>query len=152
MRLYLFATLLFLAIGACQSPTKSQKASSETKQDYDCKHCGMPSQEFPQWYAKIVLEKEVFWFCSPRCMLARYQEMKPATAKELWVKDYYTNKFIDARKAFYVTGSKVLGPMGHDFVPLQDEKAAKDFMKEHHGEELITFPAIDASMIQRVAK
>ncbi len=136
MKYFLFSVLC--ALVACNLPTKPNTA----KQDYDCKHCGMPSQDHPQWQAKIELEKETFWFCSPRCMFSRYHELQAGQARRLWVKDYYTLKFIDAKKAYFVQDSKILGPMGADFVPFGQESAAQDFLKEHTGKKILPFQEI----------
>ena len=41
------------------------------------------------------------------------------------VTDYYAVQRIDARSAWYVIGSDVLGPMGHELVPLASEADAR---------------------------
>jgi nitrous oxide reductase accessory protein NosL len=58
------------------------------------------------------------------------------------VTDFYNLERMDARKAFYVTGSDVLGPMGHEFVPLATKEDAADFLKEHKGRKILTFDQV----------
>ena len=53
---------------------------------------------------------------------------------------------IDARKAYFVSGSDVLGPMGHEFVPLANKADADDFLKDHKGKKLYTFERVTPAM------
>ncbi len=47
-------------------------------------------------------------------------------------------------------GSDVLGPMGHELVPLESQNDASDFLKEHKGKRILSFeqitPAIAAGL------
>ena len=43
---------------------------------------------------------------------------------------------VDARKAFYVIGSQHVGPMGHEFVPLETRTDAEEFLKDHKGKRI----------------
>ena len=71
MRLYTFSLFIcFLACLSCSSPTTAGK------EDYDCKHCGMPSQDYPQWQTRVQFDTRKQWFCSPRCMFATYHQTK----------------------------------------------------------------------------
>lgn len=144
---YSLLFVLYAFLASCQPA-----AQSKQKEDYDCKNCGMPSLEFPQWHAKIALKDKNYWFCSPRCMFARYYQMKAGEAQKIWVKDYYTQKFIDAKQAYFVIGSKTLGPMGPDLVPLQDNKSAQDFSQEHKGKNILHFTAITNQVVQDINK
>lgn len=147
MRYLIF--FMFVLIGACQS-NSSQKGQA-SHQNYDCKHCGMPSQDYPQWHAKIELSDKMLWFCSPRCMFSRYHQLKAGEARHIWVKDYYNLKFIDASKATFVIGSKTLGPMGADLVPFADEKSAKAFSQEHEGKQIVPFSKVTTNFVKKIA-
>lgn len=39
----------------------------------------------------------------------------------VYVTDYYTARIVDAREVPFVTGSRVLGPMGRELVPVSGE-------------------------------
>lgn len=134
---------LSMLLWACNSP--AQKAE---KQDYDCKNCGMPSQDYPQWNAKIELAHQTYWFCSPKCMFSRYHKLQAGEVKNIWVKNYYTTKFMDAKKSFFVIGSKILGPMGHDLVPFSDALSAESFTKEHQGRETLPFEKVTGKVLK----
>ena len=43
-------------------------------------------------------------------------------------------------------GSDVLGPMGHEFVPLETEEDAADFLKEHKGVRILRFDEVSAEL------
>jgi copper chaperone NosL len=62
------------------------------------------------------------------------------------VTDYYNLQLIDAKAAFYVIGSDVLGPMGHELVPLATRADAEDFMKEHKGRRILGFAEVGAAL------
>jgi nitrous oxide reductase accessory protein NosL len=68
----------------------------------------------------------------------------------IWVTDYYGLQKIDARKAYYVIGSDVLGPMGHEFVPLASKVDAEDFMREHKGVRLLSFEQVGKDLPARL--
>ncbi|MDP1733904.1 MAG: nitrous oxide reductase accessory protein NosL, partial [Sulfuritalea sp.] len=60
----------------------------------------------------------------------------------IWVTDFYNLQLVDARTAWYVIGSDVLGPMGHEFVPLVTKEDAADFLKDHKGRRILTFEQV----------
>ena len=68
----------------------------------------------------------------------------------IWVTDFYNLQRIDARKAFYVAGSDVLGPMGHEFVPLASKEDAADFLKDHKGKKVLGFDQVTKAMPEQV--
>ncbi len=149
MLIFLFFSLIFFT--NCQQ--KSETISTNTK----CQHCGMPSQKYPKWHTKMIYKNgNIKWTCSPRCMLLLVQNHKTtAQPVQIWVKDYYNLKEIDAKKAFYVVKSDVLGPMGQDFVPLANMADAKNFVKEHKKNQaenqhnILTFSDINMEIIKK---
>ena len=64
----------------------------------------------------------------------------------LFRSDYYNLQPIDAKTALYVIGSDVLGPMGHEFVPLANMADAEDFMKEHKGKRILRFDQVTKAL------
>lgn len=63
------------------------------------------------------------------------------------VRDYYTLEWLDGRQAFYVLGSDVLGPMGHELVPFAGRAAAEAFMADHHGKKILAFAEITPELV-----
>jgi copper chaperone NosL len=123
-----------------------------------CPVCGMLVSKYPNWVATIVYKdghahhfdgaKDMFkfWFDPPKYVAGHSREM----VKSIWVTEYYGLQKMDARKAFYVIGSDVLGPMGHEFVPLASQADAEDFMKEHKGVRILGFDQVTKELPGRL--
>ena len=71
----------------------------------------------------------------------------PVSLSNIYVKDYYSLKWFSAKDAFYIIGSDVYGPMGHELIPFESKGAAESFLKDHHGKEIITFGDITPELI-----
>ncbi len=108
--------------------------------------------KYPKFQAKIELSsgKEVL-FCCPKAMLyfylrpyeyPEYKAKKESDFKRLLVKDYLSGKWIDAKKALYVFGSRLQGPKGDDIIPLRNKDAVNVFMLRYGGSKVLTFPEL----------
>jgi len=62
--------------------------------------------------------------------------------KNVFVTEYGTQTFIDAKKAFYVTGSDVTGHMGPDVVAFSKKGDAEKFMADHNGVKVVTYSEV----------
>lgn len=120
----------------------------------DCRNCGMPSSEFPKWRSKVTTKAGDVWFCSPRCMFITTldKDKAPKEIQGIQVVDYYSTKSFDAKTGYYITGSDILGPMGHDFVPVKDKAAADDFKKEHRGNKILKFDEVSLETVKEIVK
>jgi nitrous oxide reductase accessory protein NosL len=58
------------------------------------------------------------------------------------VTDYYTQKAIEARDAYFVIRSDVYGPMGHELIPFASKEDAKTFYMDHKGGKILQFNEI----------
>jgi nitrous oxide reductase accessory protein NosL len=76
----------------------------------------------------------------------------PADIAIVAVTDYYGVKTLDARGAFFVVGSDVLGPMGHELVPLASKQDADEFMADHKGKRILTFDQVGAELLKALDK
>jgi nitrous oxide reductase accessory protein NosL len=76
----------------------------------------------------------------------------PDNLPAIQVKDYYNQQFTNARTAYYVTESDITGPMGADFIPFSDRKAAEEFMKDHAGREIWTFQRITVNIVKKAVQ
>ena len=148
----IFAFIPFNAWGEEKSSTSPFKVTGEEK----CPVCGMFVHKNPNWAAQIIFNDKTYaFFDGPRDMFKYYLDLKKynpgKTTKDvnsLWVTDYYTTKLIDGKKALYVLGSDVLGPMGRELVPHKSEKAARYFEKDHGGKQVLRFQEIDLDLVQ----
>jgi nitrous oxide reductase accessory protein NosL len=120
-----------------------------------CAVCGMQVANFPDWAAVITFRDGAqAWFDGPKDLFTFLLDLKQYAPKRqagditaIQVKDYYALKHVDGRKAFYVTGSDVMGPMGKELVPFATEAAARDFLKDHHGRQVLTFPQVTSGVM-----
>jgi nitrous oxide reductase accessory protein NosL len=143
-----FLAALFLsvwvAVAAAQTPPPKPGPKDL------CPVCGMLVSKYPHWVATIVYKdghthhfdgaKDMFkfWF-EPAKYAAGHSREQMA---RLTVTDYYNLQQVDAKTAFYVIGSDVLGPMGYELVPLATTADANDFMKEHQGKRILRFDQV----------
>ena len=121
-----------------------------------CAVCGMQVAPFPDWAAVVDFKDgSQAWFDGPKDLfhfltdLPRYARRRtPGDIVSIRVKDYYQLRLIDARKALFVLGSDVRGPMGTELVPFASEAAAQEFLKDHRGRRILGFQDISARTLQ----
>lgn len=122
-----------------------------------CPVCGMFVAKYEQWLAQMVIgNNKPLVFDGVKDMMAyyfdsgRYGDAADTSAAEIWVRNYYTLDYIDGRKALYVIGSDVLGPMGDELIPFATEQEAENFKKDHHGKEILRFDEITAARVMEM--
>ncbi|BHH86009.1 nitrous oxide reductase accessory protein NosL [Desulforhopalus sp. 52FAK] len=122
---------------------------TDIKPDEKCKVCGMFVAKYLPWIAQIQYAgDDVAMFDGVKDMMAYYFEPENFGGKHgqkataIYVKDYYTQEWIDGKKALYVVGSDVMGPMGHELIPFNSQTAADNFMKDHKGKMIYQFDQI----------
>ena len=119
-----------------------------------CPVCGMIVSKYPNWVAVVTWKdghahffdgsKDMFKFLHDLPKFAPGHKKEDITG--IFVTDFYNLERMDARKALFVTGSDVLGPMGHEFVPLANKADADDFLKDHKGKKIIAFDQVTPEM------
>ena len=113
-----------------------------------CPVCGMLVGKNPNWAAMIEVQGgENLYFDGVKDMM-KYYFQKGKGFDKIFVTDYYKLHKIDAKSAFYVLGSNVLGPMGDELIPFESESAAKTFAKDHGGKSVLKFDEIQESVIE----
>jgi nitrous oxide reductase accessory protein NosL len=137
--------------GETREPVKPSKKDK-------CPVCGMFVYKYPDWLAEIVFKDETVDFFDGAKDLFKYylnlKKYRPGKSKRhiaaIYVKEYYEMKLIDARKALFVMGSDVYGPMGHELIPLATEEDARTFMKDHKGKRILRFEEITPREIEQL--
>jgi copper chaperone NosL len=132
------------------------EATDTVAENVRCPVCGMFVAKYPNWLAQIhydspdktkvfdgVKDMMVFYF-NPQ----KYGGTSRETIKDIFVKDYYSLKSLKAKEAFYVIGSDVYGPMGHELIPFESKEAAESFSKDHLGKDILTFDQITPDLIE----
>lgn len=142
-----------------------RKKNSESKGPYipitakeRCPVCGMFVRPYPKWITQIQFKDgHHHSFDGMKCFCRFYFEAEKfdnnhtsSDFKRLLVRDYYTLKFIEHNKAYYVAGSDVLGPMGHELIPFESLERAKIFLVDHRGQKIIRFNEITPALLDQL--
>lgn len=146
-------TLLTLGTGSGLAADLSPK---EVLRNTRCPVCGMYPALSPQWMAQIVFnDQSASSFDSPVDLFRFLNNMivfdkthKPADVGAIWVADYGTRAWTDARKAFYVSGSQARGPMNEPNLPAFASRTAADAHAKAQGGRVITYPDITRELIK----
>jgi nitrous oxide reductase accessory protein NosL len=160
MHFALAALLLALSAPppAGQSPAGAPVSAPRPGPRDLCPVCGMIVSQYPNWVATVVWKnghahhfdgaKDLFKFLQA---LPKYApNHKRSDIGMIAVTEFYDLKRIEATKAFYVAGSDVIGPMGHELVPLATRADAEDFLKDHKGKRILSFAEVTPDIIARV--
>jgi nitrous oxide reductase accessory protein NosL len=123
-----------------------------------CPVCGMLVSKYPNWVATVLYRdghahhfdgaKDMFKYLAD---LPKYAPRhRREDIKTIAVTDYFNLQKVDAKKAFYVIGSDVFGPMGHEFIPLATRSDAEDFLREHKGKKILRFDEVKPDLPARI--
>jgi nitrous oxide reductase accessory protein NosL len=66
----------------------------------------------------------------------------PKSIKSIFVTEYGTKNFIDAKAAFFVVGSDLQGSMGPEVAAFSKKEDAETFQKEHKGKDVVNHAKI----------
>ena len=123
-----------------------------------CPVCGMLVSKYPNWVAVVSYrDGHAHFFDGAKDMfkyLQEYAKYAPDHRKEdiagMHVTEFYGLSKVEASKTYYVIGSDVFGPMGHEFVPLETRSDAEEFLKDHKGKQILIFEQITPEIIEMV--
>lgn len=150
----LATTLLLLAVTACgkaEAPAQGAEPTRETS----CALDGMLLLDYPGPKGQIVYDKgEVDFFCDTMEMMSIYlQPEQQKRIRGIFTQDMAKaewqaprGNWIDARTAFYVLGSKVLGSMGPTLATFARQEDAEAFAKKNGG-KVLRFGEITVDMV-----
>ncbi len=136
-------------------PTVGAQSADQVPENSRCAVCGMFVAKHPNWVSRIDREGQPpLFFDGVKDLMAyyfhpeKYDGRKVSDKAEIRVKDYYTLSWIDGRKAYFVGGSDVYGPMGNELIPFASEDAAKSFQADHRGKDVFTFDRITEQYVE----
>lgn len=72
--------------------------------------------------------------------------------KNTYVTDDGTKKFVDAKQAFFVVGSDVMGSMGPDLVAFAKKEDAEKFSSEHKGKRVASYAEVTLADVKSEKK
>ncbi|TAN44762.1 MAG: nitrous oxide reductase accessory protein NosL [Nitrospirae bacterium] len=144
----------FTVFSAHAAELKTVKPTQKDK----CPVCGMFVAKYPDFTAGIVFKDGSHAvFDGVKDMFKYYFNMKkynPSKKAEdigsVFVTEYYGLGPVDARKAFFVFGSDVHGPMGRELIPFEKMSDATGFMKDHRGKRILKFSEITPDIIRKL--
>ena len=123
-------------------------------EDAKCPVCGMFVAKYPKWVAQIEVEDgHKHYFGGVKDMMkfyfnpTKYHTHSSEKISHINVTDYYSLESIDGKKAYYVIGSNVYGPMGEELIPFKNEDEAKKFMTDHFGKKVLNFNEIKEDIL-----
>jgi len=153
-RTYLITVLISLLIVCSASAMQKTPATPPAKAK--CPVCGMFVAKYPDWVVSITFrDSTAVYFDGPKDLFKYFlnpgkyvSSRKQADVAAIFVKDYYSLSLIDGRKAFYVIGSDLLGPMGKELVPFAGKGDADGFLRDHRGLKVLRFDEITPSVMK----
>lgn len=164
-----FSLVVLLVMQGCTSNTEQNPYApvEPTIRDY-CPIDGVPPGKvatnfypanFPKWNSQIIFKSGAsVHFESPKHMFYYFLGLDKDGNPKVWlrdisivaamyVKDFNTGEYIDARKAYYVVGSDVQGPVGDDLVPFKNREDAEAF-KSKHGGKILRFDDVNIEVLR----
>lgn len=147
--------LMTLAVSPVRAGPPGRPVPSRTDK---CPVCGMFVYKYPDFMARVAFKdgsaryfdgaKDMFKYLFA---VRKYDPGKrSADVSLISVTEYYRLTLIDARKAWYVIGSDVYGPMGRELIPFEKKAEAEGFMSDHRGRAILRFGDITAGVIKGI--
>lgn len=123
--------------------------------DDTCPVCGMFVAKYPAWVATVGYSNGGAHHFDGAKDMFKYLLDMPRWAPEhrsedigvIGVTEYYGLTLIDARGAWYVIGSDILGPMGHELIPLETQADAEEFLRDHQGSRILRFGDVTPELL-----
>jgi nitrous oxide reductase accessory protein NosL len=117
----------------------------------------LPLKEYPKWLAEAKLEDgKTVQFASVKSMMQVYRHQEyylkrkllSAPIQAIYVQDYLNGERVEAQKAVYLFGSRVVGPHGDDLIPFASQKNAELFKMKNGGTKLLPFEKLSPGLIR----
>lgn len=150
----LAAVFLLLAATACGTAEAPIQAAEPTRET-SCALDGMLLLDYPGPKGQIVYDKgEVDFFCDTMEMMSIYlrpeqqKRIRGVFTQDMGKADWQAPRgnWIDAKTAFYVLGSKVLGSMGPTLATFARQEDAEAFARKNGG-KVLRFSEITVDMV-----
>lgn len=148
--------LLALSLGLAQAAGPPDRLVPDPGPRDLCPVCGMVVSKYPAWTATVLYQdghahhfdgaKDLFKYLFH---LNRYAPRhRAADIRTVAVTEYYGLTRVDATRAFFVIGSDVPGPMGHELVPFASRADAEEFSRDHRGRRILTYRQVTRVLVE----
>ncbi|MEW6720864.1 MAG: nitrous oxide reductase accessory protein NosL [Thermodesulfobacteriota bacterium] len=146
------AVAALLSAAAWASDGKPVKPKAGDK----CPVCGMFVSKYPDFLAESIHRDGSYAVFDGAKDLFKYLRnpgtfapgRRPSDIVAIYVTDYYSLALIDGKRALYVVGSDVYGPMGREPIPFAAEKEAREFLADHKGKRILRFEEVTADVLK----
>jgi nitrous oxide reductase accessory protein NosL len=113
--------------------------------------------KYPKFLCEAKLKNgKIVQFPSVKAMMQVYfhqdyflkHKLIDAKIDTMYVKDYLDGTKIEAQKALYMFGSRLVGPHGDDLIPLKNQQNAELFKLKYGGTKLLPFNKLSKGLIK----
>jgi len=144
-RLPILAAVCLVLLTTTMPATAADLSPRPITPDLHCPTCGMMPARYPEWQNQVIFKDGTMAaFDGGKCLfrfllgMGNFEESHTAAeVAAIWVKDYETGSWIDAKNALFVAGSNEMGPMGKEIIPFAAREQAQKFQKSHGGDLLL---------------
>ncbi|WP_414049185.1 nitrous oxide reductase accessory protein NosL [Macrococcus animalis] len=128
---------LIVLLASCGKPDLSPR---EINQKTDkCKVCNMMI-DHPEQAAQMVFNNEDHYiFDDVGCLIEQYKQEDKKEIGMMYVKDYKSNKWIDAQKAHYAYNEKIWTPMNYGVAAFKDKKERDRYASKYSESKKMQF-------------
>jgi len=156
MKRYLPTIALLGAWLFAQSPTPFTGKISQLQVKVDPAY-EISLRKYPKWHCEATLKNGAkAEFISVKSMMQVFfhqeyfkkHELLAGEIKQLFVHDYLNGRKVEASKALYLFGSRVVGPHGDDLIPFESEANAKLFQMKNGGTKILPFAKLTKGLIR----
>ncbi|MDD2367457.1 MAG: nitrous oxide reductase accessory protein NosL [Desulfuromonadaceae bacterium] len=155
MKLVIPAVLL-MTLFALSAAFAADKGGLSIPPGAKCPVCGMFVAKYPDWVASARFKDgHTSYYDGPKDMFSHYFDpahytpgRRTGDVVSMSVTEYYSLAMIDARAAFFVSGSDVYGPMGSELIPFKTEEDARSFKLDHRGKQILRFNELTPQIIK----
>jgi len=132
--------------------------SVEIESHKKCPLCSMYPARYPKFNCQIVFKDGGYEAFDSTIGLLVFLNFPDKTGLKLkpvagvYFKDYLKGGWLEADKAYFVTGSDIRGPMGIQFMPVDSAQAADILKKQANGKDVVHYKMIDRQYLINAAK
>ena len=149
------ALAIYLVRSGAASSGDELGAPLTVPDDTKCPVCGMFVAKYPKWAAAVTTAGDkTYYFDGVKDLMKFYfapdryhVDLAGDRIATVTVTDYYSLKAIDGRRAWYVVGANVYGPMGNELIPFASEDDAKVFLEDHGGDRILSFADVTETLV-----